>query len=966
MLVKPLLFLLVFVVGFSLASALRAYNSGTGFFSSFIQPGTINVVSEEDRDTRTNVTIVPRPPGTVTVPRVPVRQIAPIRLGGSSTDPQPPAPAAPATTIQTNGATCYQDCIKRPGKTSAMCGSECATATTNNPPAGGVNQGGAANQPVSNSITTCGGGNIPVRVGQTVSTGKLFGTDGRECVTCSDKGTYVNSRACAVAVAEDPKNTILPVGAGYQYTGGSKEKPVVVPNPCINSVNGNVRNTASGVANDKGEFCFNGAWKKEAEVVALGNTFCASVDSTKPNWNNTTARCEAATTLKEPELPIKENEETAKCGPYFKYNEATKNCDAAVSADRFAEGIEQQEEICIKDVNRKYDKETGLCIPKDQPLTVRKPIECKEELSNNNKTKTECPKDSKGVVTSAKHSYCSTGFDPKTLLCRVAVPIAAVTTLTNNQKLELKNTTQQWSINNPMLVDKPADCPPGSTVNDTGKGAWTETAKDTIQCTPPKPITQQQRPVAQTSTQVDYLNKYEDILKNDKNAFKDGSSFGLLTTELDCKEKGLDCVRVKNGLAYSYLDKKIIDAKFSELQKVDPYLRKYQEIISNNKDAFDDGTSMGLLTTEIDCKEKKLDCVKVNDRLFYAYLDKKVIDDKFSKIKAEDGRTVSNCNACNTSSEICRPGYLGEKPRCVPKVVKDDSEVGPILINPNGQVGGLVTGGPSQCKYDGGDYYNGNFLCPDENGNTRIPGILDSSGNIDYKTKYEEILRKDNKAFDDGPTYYGHLTTKADCEDKGLDCVKVENGFFYNYIDKNILDTKFNELNIPSQVSVPDPNQQSSRLKQQGQPCSSNNSCVSKDCRNIAKTPHVDGEWICMAGNSSNSRPISETDSVDENGKKYNGYYCTTPGNNNACKSGYCADNRAGFWNTCEDNPFTTQSSSTTQLGDIVRTQEEEEDYVNSDTEAFPVTGDCTPEQVAVNPVKKCILQNGVPSYQIN
>lgn len=154
--------------------------------------------------------------------------------------------------------------------------------------------------PTPPTSTTCPG-NIPVKEGQTVSSGKPFEGDlnQRECVTCQN-GRYVNPRACSEAVKKDPQTTVLPVAAGYQYTGGTKEEPVKVPRACIDSLSSNAGNTASGNTNSKGEYCMDGQWipadnpattgdEQLQKITELSRQFCTN--PAKPEWNKTTGQC---------------------------------------------------------------------------------------------------------------------------------------------------------------------------------------------------------------------------------------------------------------------------------------------------------------------------------------------------------------------------------------------------------------------------------------------------------------------------------------------------------------------------------------------------------------------------------------------------------------------------------------------------------------------------------------------------
>lgn len=189
--------------------------------------------------------------------------------------------------------------------------------------------------PAIQTSSTCPG-LVPVKVGQTVATGCGFengkvaqpctkNTAQRECKTCGANGLYSNSRACDEAVKVDPTTTVLPIYAGWQFTGGTAEKPNLIPKACIDSSSANVGNTPSGTKNSKGEYCFNGEWiavddptktgdQQQATILTRSREFCT--DPSKPEWNIQTGQCGAHIPTQEElnqELLAKINAETAIC-----------------------------------------------------------------------------------------------------------------------------------------------------------------------------------------------------------------------------------------------------------------------------------------------------------------------------------------------------------------------------------------------------------------------------------------------------------------------------------------------------------------------------------------------------------------------------------------------------------------------------------------------------------------------------
>ena len=97
----------LFLIGFSLSSVYRAYDSGTGLFASFIQPNSVNLIAQEDRDTRTTTTV----PRYVAPTPTPNRSIERIRER-DELRPDPVVAPAPVVTqpAYTGPAACRSAC----------------------------------------------------------------------------------------------------------------------------------------------------------------------------------------------------------------------------------------------------------------------------------------------------------------------------------------------------------------------------------------------------------------------------------------------------------------------------------------------------------------------------------------------------------------------------------------------------------------------------------------------------------------------------------------------------------------------------------------------------------------------------------------------------------------------------------------------------------------------------------------
>jgi hypothetical protein len=218
--------------------------------------------------------------------------------------------------LKTATNTAKADCDKKKSQGYTWDGTRCNAPKTpinngnvapgapagNNIPQGNVPAGAADNSNGGQSTEKCTIGTSQIRVGDWVPTGedmtKYGGTkDQRACVqiTKDKNGCSHSSRvACDVKVKEDPIHTVLPIDAGFQYTGGTADAPKKIPNRCV-STNGPI---SSGNKNEKGETCFNGQWvdtsKTENKDVIknLGNDYCKQNDPSNPEWNADLGKCD--------------------------------------------------------------------------------------------------------------------------------------------------------------------------------------------------------------------------------------------------------------------------------------------------------------------------------------------------------------------------------------------------------------------------------------------------------------------------------------------------------------------------------------------------------------------------------------------------------------------------------------------------------------------------------------------------
>lgn len=68
------------------------------------------------------------------------------------------------------------------------------------------------------------------------------------------------------------------------------------------------------------------------------------------------------------------------------------------------------------------------------------------------------------------------------------------------------------------------------------------------------------------------------------------------------------------------------------------------------------------------------------------------------------------------------------------------------VANVNGQVGGTVSGGPSQCKFVGGEYTTGgNYLCPDVTGNVDKPSVTATVFTCDHGNSIKTVRFSNGK-----------------------------------------------------------------------------------------------------------------------------------------------------------------------------------------------------------------------------
>ena len=127
---------------------------------------------------------------------------------------------------------------------------------------------------------TCAGGanGVTIPAGKWVSTGKKYGTSGRECTFCTGNSDrpYSGSVACDAAYKADPASVILPPDPATEYTQGTptvnKESDTVKctdSSGCFDSTakancySGSVIHTTGDQTTDASgntQFCSNGAW----------------------------------------------------------------------------------------------------------------------------------------------------------------------------------------------------------------------------------------------------------------------------------------------------------------------------------------------------------------------------------------------------------------------------------------------------------------------------------------------------------------------------------------------------------------------------------------------------------------------------------------------------------------------------------------------------------------------------------
>ena len=125
-----------------------------------------------------------------------------------------------------------------------------------------------------------------------------------------------------------------------------------------------------------------------------------------------------------------------------------------------------------------------------------------------------------------------------------------------------------------------------------------------------------------------------------------------------------------------------------------------------------------------------------------------------------------------------------------------------------------------------------------------------------------------------------------------------------------------------------------------GDTCSYNSDCDSGDCRNITKPGTSYRAYYCMETHDDSRASLIWSANTTlyntlANNKLENGQYCL--GRSYVCKSNYCADNR--FLDTCEDNPFVSESAKNTEQVHIENLQTKYELIIEKDPEAFTKYG---------------------------
>lgn len=299
---------------------------------------------------------------------------------------------------------------------------------------------------------------VNVEAGKYVASGGGLESDGkttctsssncpyRKCVQIKDDCSHGPVVKCNEVYNANPSNVILPVGAGSEYTAGKTpaqikaekaaaeakgETPPSAPiakNQCYDKNSAGVWVIVTdGTPSDgkPGQICENGHFIAEAAYLANRKKDCESAGTHL--WDATGKKCNPKpSTPTDAEKKAKaeqcraENKSydsdknacggSLKCGPG--YTERAGYCDLAVGAtsEIVRENIISSGETFCKSKGKVFDKNTGLCVANEASVTAGRPVSCTEGLSNGNKTKTECKKDSTGKVTGSTISYCSVGF----------------------------------------------------------------------------------------------------------------------------------------------------------------------------------------------------------------------------------------------------------------------------------------------------------------------------------------------------------------------------------------------------------------------------------------------------------------------------------------------------------------------------------------------------------------------------
>jgi nitrite reductase/ring-hydroxylating ferredoxin subunit len=449
-----------------------------------------------------------------------------------------------------------------------------------------------------------------------------------------------------------------------------------------------------------------------------------------------------------------------KCGPGYKLNANDGFCDLnpGSGSENVRQGIiDSGTAFCAKLQGKKFDINTGLCIGTGETPVVR-PWKCDPGVTYTSGTKQGhrfCELDSTGKVIGEKYIFCDSAtstYDSQTGKCNLKTALPPAGT----QKLEKvgkecpkdylscsgfcdKNSEGRFAskvVDGKIVCDVPPavttpvkETPPVQGPSNTvTRSEYTQQLSDTFDlvkraggdietfrtCPPASTcfpygagrgtvfvrVSDVVNSAKKIEDDVNYLHLYDEIIAKDKNAFDEGPhDFGQYTTKAECESKKLDCIKVTNGLFYTYVEKKVLDDLAAELKVKEMTIPP----IEPPKQAAAPVTTTPVVTP-VTIITNPYQTLKKGDNcgsLGYPSCDK--CEGGVKTQYTEAGSPVS-FNKCGTEAEVKKILDADKVPAAEQKIIGDDSDKQTLSVGDACKDGALSSIKCSQCPGGASSY----------------------------------------------------------------------------------------------------------------------------------------------------------------------------------------------------------------------------------------------------------------------